>query len=152
MSDPTLLAGMDSNGLGKVLATDTQGRLQVALATGIGALQKVIHFFVDGSLTTGAKPRRMYNLSGVTLTFQKVHLAVNTAPTVAAIICDIHKNGTTIFTTTANRPQVAAGSNTGTTVTFDVTTLADGEYLTLEVDQVGSGTAGADLVVSVVLG
>ncbi len=144
--------GADSSGLAHFLSTDANGRLEVVLASGVGALVKELRFWVDGNLATGARPRRLYNLTGATLAFQKVHLAVNTAPSGAAIICDIHKNGTTIFTTQSNRPQVAAGANAGSTTAFDVATLAGGEYLTLEIDQVGSGTAGADLVATVVLG
>jgi len=142
------LAGEDSNGLSKFLRTDTSGRLLVSLGVG----NYIMQWRVDGNLSVGARLQRLYNLAGVTLTFQKFHLAVNTAPANQAIICDVHKNGVTIFTTQANRPQIAAGSYTGSTVTFDVTTLADGEYLTLEIDQVGTGTVGADLVATVVLG
>jgi len=148
----SLLSGSDANGLAKFLAVDSSGRLLVALATGIGALTKEMQWRVDGNLGTGARLLRLYNLTGVTLTFQKVHLALNTAPATQAVICDVHKNGTTIFTTQANRPQVAAGANTGLSVTFNVSSLADGEYLTLEIDQVGTGTAGADLVATVVCG
>jgi hypothetical protein len=32
---------------------------------------------------------------------------------------------------------------------MDVTTLADGDYLTVDIAQIGSGTAGSDLVVQV---
>lgn len=75
---------------------------------------------------------------------------VNTAPTGASLILDANKNGTTIFTTQANRPTVAASANTVAEVTnMDVTDFAAGDRLSVDVDQVGSTVAGADLVVTV---
>jgi len=100
------------------------------------------------TLTTGAI--RIYNNLGGTLTVSKVFLAVGTAPTGAAIIVDIHKSGTTIFTTQGNRPQIAVGEHTGYTTTIDITTLEDGEYLTADIDQIGSAVVGEDLTVHVV--
>lgn len=76
-----------------------------------------------------------------------VSMAVNTAPTGAAIIADVNKNGTTIFTTQANRPTIAAGAfATAAEVTnMNVTSIAAGDYLTVDIDQVGSTVSGADL-------
>lgn len=79
-----------------------------------------------------------------------VTAAVNTAPVGASIIADVKKNGTTIFTTTGNRPTIAAGTNATTTEpTPDVTTIAAGDYITVDIAQVGSTTAGSDLTVIV---
>jgi len=103
-----------------------------------------------GTLVVSSNPLRIYNKTGATQTIREVFLAVGTAPTGAAVIVDIHKNGTTIFTDQGNRPQVAAGDNTGTTTTIDVASWADGEYLTAHIDQVGSTVAGADLVVHII--
>jgi hypothetical protein len=105
----------------------------------------------EGALSVGANPLRWYNVTGYTRTIKKVFLAASTAPVGAAVIVDIHKNGTTIFTTQSNRPQIASGANTGQSTTIEVPTWLDGEYLTMEIDQVGSSTAGADLVVHVLV-
>ena len=79
-------------------------------------------------------------------------LMVGTAPTGANIIIDVKKNGTTIYTTQANRPTIVAGQNAGGPgATPDVTALAAGDYLTVDIIQVGSTTAGSDLTVSVVV-
>lgn len=76
----------------------------------------------------------------------------NTAPTGASVIVDINKNGTTIFSTQGNRPTIAAGTNdSGAIVAPNVTTLAVGDYLTVDIDQVGSTLAGSDLTVEVVV-
>ncbi len=104
-------------------------------------------FTMEGNVSVVDNPLRIYNASGGTRTISKVFLAVNTAPTGAAIIVDIHKNGTTIFTTQSNRPQIAADANTGYTTTIEVSTWADGAYLTMHIDQIGSTTPGSDLTV-----
>jgi hypothetical protein len=107
-------------------------------------------FTVEGSLSIGAKNIRLPNMTGRTLTISKVYLIVGTEPDGDDLICDIHKNGTTIFTTQSNRPTITDGNSEGSTTTIEVPSWADGEYLTLEIDQVGSGTAGADLTVAIV--
>jgi hypothetical protein len=74
---------------------------------------------------------------------------VLTAPTGANLIVDVNKNGTTIFTTQANRPEITAGSKTATSGAPDVTSLSKNDAITIDVDQVGSTIAGADLSVMV---
>lgn len=92
----------------------------------------------------------MPNLTGSTLTISKVGLFIGTSPVGSALIVDIKKNGTTIFPTTA-KPQIAAGASSGSAVP-DTTAWADGEYLTIDVTQVGSTTPGSDLTIVVVAG
>jgi hypothetical protein len=107
-------------------------------------------FTIEGSLSVANNPLRIYNVTGSAKTISKVFLSVDTVPTSAAIIVDIHKDGTTIFTTQSNRPQIAAGANTGQSTTIEVATWADGSYLQMQVDQVGSGVPGSNLTVHVV--
>jgi hypothetical protein len=85
----------------------------------------------------------------VSVTILGVSAAVGTAPVGASIIVDVKKNGTTVYTTTANRPAVAAGANTASETLPDVVSLAAGDYLTVDIVQVGSTTAGSDLTVQV---
>lgn len=80
-------------------------------------------------------------------TIIEVQASVKTAPTGASIIVDINLNGTTIWTTQGNRVTIVAGAYTGVQTTFDVLTLAVGDYFTIDIDQVGSTIAGAKLVV-----
>lgn len=103
-----------------------------------------------GALTATAGVARLYNDSGRTLTITAVRTHVGTAPTGATLIVDVNKNGTTIFTTQGNRPTVAISGNTSGKVTnMDVTSLADGDYLTVDIDQIGSTVAGSDLTVTI---
>jgi hypothetical protein len=106
-------------------------------------------FAVVGTLAVGTDKAPTI-LAPCTLTIVKVKLVVKTAPTGAAIIVDVHKNGTTIFTTQANRPQIAISATTGDSGTPDVTALAETDKLTIDIDQVGSTIAGADLTVEIV--
>ena len=114
-----------------------------------GKIKTTLSFAVTGTLTTGTDKAPTI-VAPCALTITKVKLVVKTAPTGAAIIVDVNKNGTTIFTTQANRPQIAAGETTGDSGTPDVTSLAEGDKLTVDIDQIGSTIAGADLTVEIV--
>lgn len=105
-----------------------------------------------GALTAGAnKDRWQAPFSGEIVSVSAV---VGTAPTGAAILLDVNKNGTTVFTTQANRPTVPISA----TETADATThkpddavksFAKGDTISLDIDQVGSTVAGSDLDVTV---
>ena len=99
-----------------------------------------------GNLTTGVKEivRMPFagKISGVTA-------AVTTAPAGSTAIFDLNKNGTTMYTTQGNRPTIAAAATSVTATNPDVLTWAAGDRLSVEVDQLGSGTAGANLTLCV---
>lgn len=107
-------------------------------------------YSISGALTTSTGALRLYNNSGRTRTLSVVRASVGTAPTGASILVDVNKNGTTIFTTQSKRPTIAVSTNTDLSDTPDVTSWADGDYLTVDVDQIGSSVAGSNLVVQVV--
>jgi len=107
-------------------------------------------FTYVGNLTAGAGTIRIYNKLGRTITISQVFLGINTPPLNQAVIVDANINGATMFTDQAHRPQIAAGANTGTTTTIDVATVADGDYITVDIDQIGTGTVGADMTVHII--
>lgn len=82
-------------------------------------------------------------------TIQKISAYVRTAPTGASLIIDVNKNGTTIFTTQANRPTITSGSNEDASAIPDVTSVLAGDVLEIDVDQIGSGDPGEDLVITI---
>ena len=82
---------------------------------------------------------------------ERVDIAVVSAPTGAAIIVDVNKNGTTIFTTQSNRPQIAASATQGNSTTIEAGTCAAGDKLLIDVDQIGSTLPGTTLVASIVI-
>lgn len=107
-------------------------------------------FYKSGTLTVTTGTNRL-PIDG-TYTIVGTRLMVGTAPVGASLIIDVKKNGTTIYTTQANRPTIASGQNAGGPgATPDVTALAAGDYLTVDIAQIGSTTAGADLTVAVVV-
>lgn len=113
-------------------------------------LGRTFPFAKAGVLVIGVGTFAIYNDTGVPLTIRSVRATVGTAPVGAAIICDVNVSGTTIFTTQANRLTIAAGSKTsGKNTSANVTSIPDGGYLTVDIDQIGSTTAGSDLLVQI---
>lgn len=113
-------------------------------------LGHVFTFAVKDNIAVGSGTHRIYNDTGVQLTIRAIRATLGTPPVGSSAIFDVHKNGTTIFTTQANRPTVADGANTSGKVTnMNTTTWNDGEFMTVDIDQAGSGTPGADLVVQI---
>jgi hypothetical protein len=109
---------------------------------------RVATFAQSGTLTVGTGVGR-YRVEANAVILG-VEAMVNTAPTGAAIVLDCNKNGTTIYTTQSSRPTIAISANSGAQVAPpDVTALVAGDYLTIDVDQIGSSVAGANLVVTV---
>lgn len=72
---------------------------------------------------------------------------VGTASAGASILIDVNRNGTTIFTTQTNRITIAAGALEDDHAAPEVSALAALDRLSVDIDQVGSTTAGSDLTV-----
>ncbi len=147
-SDPST----PSSGFGYIFERD-DGKFYVMNDAGnvFGPLgEKYYTYAVFGDLTVDPGVFRIHNLTGRDLTISKVHIAVNTAPTGAAILVDVNENGTTIFTNQANRPQIAIAAFAGNSVTIDAPTWENDNYLQVDVDQIGSTIAGADLTITVI--
>lgn len=110
--------------------------------------ERWFYFLVPIDLTTGTDVTgRIYIPFAGTIT--EVYASVSTAPTGSDLICDINLNGSTIWSTQANRVTISASSETGSQTTFDTTAVSANDYLTLDVDQVGSTIAGSKLAVRV---
>ncbi|MCI0545218.1 MAG: hypothetical protein L0Z49_12380, partial [Actinobacteria bacterium] len=109
-----------------------------------------VTFSKEGTLTTGTGAIRWYNDHGSTITLQSARGSVGTQPTGASILIDINNNGTSVWNSTqANRITIAVSTNTDEGGAFDDSSVADGEYITVDIDQVGSTVAGADLSVTI---
>lgn len=103
-------------------------------------------WYVAGTLAAATNNGPRY-VAPQALTIVKVWLIVRTAPTEADLVIDINKNGSTIWSTQANRGKIVATATTGNQTSFNTTALAAGDYLDLDIDQVGSSVAGVDLTV-----
>jgi hypothetical protein len=86
-------------------------------------------------------------------TISGVYARAGTAPVGSStyLTYDIHKNGTTIFTTQTNRIIFAASASTDSTTTIEVSALANNDLLTLDCDAVGNSTAGSNVGLAVVV-
>lgn len=103
-------------------------------------------FTIDGAISTSSALKFVAPCDGRIVA---VYGAVGTAPAGAAMLVDIHKGGTTIFTTQTNRLTIADGASSGSAAAVEVTDFAAGDVVDIDVDQVGSGTAGSDLTVTI---
>lgn len=112
-----------------------------------GSLENLL-FSMAGTLTVKTGTLRV-PIHGGTFDIISIDAMVGTAPTGASAIVDVNKNGTTVYGTQANRPTIAAGTTDATVGAHSVTSVTSGDYLTVDVDQIGSTVAGADLVVSI---
>ena len=85
-------------------------------------------------------------------TITRARAYAKTAPTGANLIFDIAKNSTSIWNSTpANRVTIVATNNSGTQTSFDTTSISATDYLTVDVDQIGSTLPGSDITVSLEL-
>lgn len=156
LNDGTLNQGDSADFTSPIYLTTVGGAASVDLSdpasdlagsgSSAGAL---IPFEQPGTLTVVAGRGRFR--APKALTVVSVAASVNTAPTGASILVDLNKNGTTMFTTQADRPSIAAAAFASAEAVPAVTAIAEGDYLTVDVDQVGSSGPGADLVVVVEL-
>jgi hypothetical protein len=103
---------------------------------------------VNLAVTTGSHRVYLRGPGTRVWTIQGVWISAGVAPTGASIIVDVNINGTTIFTTQANRPSIAISGFVSSRVTnMDVITISEGQYFTVDIDQVGSTVTGQDLLV-----
>ncbi len=110
---------------------------------------RVVTFAKAGAVANGTGTFRFYNDTGVNLVIRSVRVTLGTAGSTTTTV-DVNINGTTIFTTQSNRPSLGNGVVTsGKNTSAQVTNLANGEYLTADIDT--SGTGASDLVVQIEL-
>jgi hypothetical protein len=151
-----LLAGTANDVAGR-LAVGTTGQHVVADSSQTTGLKYVdsdecITYAVTDAaaavtIGAGAGTNRWYFKGTGAIT--AVRATVGTAPTGDDVEIDVNKNGTTIFTTQSNRPIIAATTTTDVTSTIEAGTVVDGDYLTVDIDQVGSVEPGKDLIVQI---
>lgn len=111
-----------------------------------------VMFTVPGTLATGDDQAPWFVCSVPTgVQLLSTDLVVKTAPTGADIIIDIMwspdcgDNWTTIYSV---KPSIADGDKCDDAGTLSIPYIEQGDILRFDIDQVGSGTAGADLTVS----
>jgi len=112
--------------------------------------------FCGGTLSTSMNCENFRGRIPVACTPSRLDITVTTAPTGAAILVDANEcdsngsNCATLFSTQANRPTIAISGTTGSTTTFNDTSIALGNMIGFDIDQVGSTVAGSHLTVTLV--
>lgn len=101
-----------------------------------------LSFSLPGALSVGTGVMRWYITRPTVIV--SVSATVSTAPTGASIIFDVNKNGTSIFT---SNPSIAQNAFTSFNNIPTTTLLAVNDYLTVDVDQIGSIIGGSDAVI-----
>ena len=109
---------------------------------------KTLSFYIDDTLEV--EESAMSIIAPQNLTITEIKVAVSTAPTGANLVVDVNKNGTTVYTTQDNRPTVTAGDTSATATDPDVTSISAGDVISIDIDQIGSTVAGANLSVAVI--
>ena len=95
----------------------------------------------DGTLAVNTGSKRLYlPRTGTLGTFD---MFVATAPSGADLTVTINKNGSSIGTGT-----ISDGATSGTGQTLSSTSFSSGDYLTVDITQIGSSTAGEDLYIN----
>jgi hypothetical protein len=126
----------------------TQGNL-IPYVLDIAANKVVVISFAVGDestdITTGAAKVTLRMPYAMTLT--EVRASVTTAPVGSRIIMDVNLGGTSIFTT--NLLSIDGGEKTSTTASgaanITTTALTDDGEITVDIDQIGSSTAGTGI-------
>ena len=109
-----------------------------------GVLGGVFPFSRSGLLEVVTGSARIYAPGGTTLSLKSARASVALAPQGSSAIIKLMKNGTTeLVTLTIAANDYTSGRQTFT-ATLDVT-----DYLTVDITQIGSSYAGADLTVQV---
>ena len=153
-NDPTWtqagqLARATGNGAGGVLNPGSNGQV-LTVVTGVpawatptgGTVYRTINFVIPGTLVAATGTLKFLLMESCTIV--GVFAWVSTSPTGSAIIIDINYDGATLYTTQANRPQIAAGGTYVAATLPDITALVQYHQLSVDVNAIGSTSAGAD--------
>ncbi len=144
LSDVTITTPINS----QVLTYNSTANKWVNQAIATSA--KTAVFSRPGTAVVLVGTNRLYN-DDRALTISMVRASVGTAPTGASLIVNVLLGGVSIFSSQATQPTIAVATQTAT-ATPTTTAWPVGSYLTVNIDQIGSTVAGADLTVTVVVG
>jgi len=82
-------------------------------------------------------------------TISAVYIAEDDNGSANSTIVDVHKNGTTIFTTQANRPSIANDdADSVASGTPDVTSFVAGDVFTIDIDAIATGASGLGIAIA----
>lgn len=142
------ISGGTISGVADIAVADggTGASTAAAARANLGVVQEKIYTW-PGNAVVNTGALRIYFKRAATIL--NVYASCSTAPTGASLILDVNLNGVTIFTTQGNRPTITAAAFSDLTNAPDVTAVSAGDFITVDIDQIGSTVPGADIVVSV---
>jgi hypothetical protein len=107
-------------------------------------------WYEDGALSVGTSKGPLRRVI-VNTTIVGCYIYVKTAPTGASLIVDIKRSTTgpdgTYTTLFSSLPAISAAAFSGSSTSLSITTLDAGDYLRMDITQVGSTVAGSSLTV-----
>jgi hypothetical protein len=152
--DPDINANAFHDQIHTIWGANHQGTL---LISQLPSIFIPVPFSHVGTAVVATGALRWANKSGRTLTINSIFASANTAPvgttstpiSGAGLVFDVNIDASTIWSTQGNRVNIQAAAISGSTTTFNTTTIADGSYLSVDTDFIGSTTPGADIDVQV---
>lgn len=106
-----------------------------------------IHWYVDGHLESSSVVVRSY-VAPRDMTIRKIFMMLEQLGTSGTTTIDIRKNGTTIFTNPTSKPSLAYNANSSVTSAVpEVTSVSEGDILTLHLDSAAIGAEGLNVVI-----
>jgi len=112
---------------------------------------RTVLWFMPSDAAVGADKSAFLQMD-FNATIVATYARAKTGPGGADLVFDINKNGTSIWANRqGNRLKIASGSNSGSQVLFDTTLLNKNDTLSIDIDQVGSSTAGKDVTVKLTI-
>jgi hypothetical protein len=112
-------------------------------AQSYGSYHRDITFVLGDVLEVGADQTNHVPLTASGY-FQSLYAIVKSAPAGDDIVFGVNKNGVAIQSSKIIIPD---GNTSGSSTDFSVSTFLVGDYLSIDIDQVGSATAGSDATV-----
>lgn len=109
---------------------------------------ETLSYTKQGVLTTTTGGSE-FPIGGGNFILESIAARVTAAPTGSAVILDVLKNDTSIFTVPANRPTIAPGTRNAVVGSFPTVMLVPGDWIEVTIVQVGSGSPGDTLVAPV---
>ena len=105
------------------------------------------HFDVDGALAVVADASVSILVTRcVTLSLAYIYCKNNGSA--SSTIVDVNVDGTTIFTTSANRPELGNSETYAVSGTPDIVELVPGNVLSIDIDQIATGADGLTIVLT----
>lgn len=109
-------------------------------------VEETLVFGQQGDIAAVTGTLRFYLPMDCTIVEVRASLGIASSG-VDPVIVDVNKNGTSIYAVQADQPHLADGVNTVLAMPTAGLSLARGDYITIDVDQVGSSTPGTGLTV-----